>query len=309
MRATLLRLAPTSTLLAVTLHHIVVDGWSIALLVRELAEAYAALAEGRPLAAAGAADPVRRLRRLAAGLARRRRARAAARLLAASSSPARPSRSTCPPTGRGPPAPTFEAAACTRVLSPDVTRALRGLGRREGVTLFMTPARRVPTLLPRYTGQEDLVVGSPIAGRNRAETEELIGFFVNTLVLRADLAGDPTFRELLARVREATLGAYAHQDLPFERLVEELRPERDPGRNPLFQVLFELQNVASSFEAAGGGVRFALRRSLELDRGRREPDPLRLRRRRGRHLLAGRTAATSSTPRRRRGSWGTSRRC
>ena len=130
--------------------------------------------------------------------------------------------------------------------------------------MFMTTLAAFKSLLFRYTGQADLVVGSPIAGRNQPGTDELLGVFINTLVLRTDLSGDPTFRQLLARVREVTLGAYAHQDVPFERLVEELRPGRHPGRNPLFQVLFNLLNFASSFEADGGGVRFALRPSLDL---------------------------------------------
>ena len=120
---------------------------------------------------------------------------------------------------------------------------LRALSRREGVTLFATVLAAFQTLLARYTGQDDIVVGSPIAGRTRAETEELIGFFVNTLVLRTDLSGDPTFRELLRRVREVTLGTYDHPDIPFEQLVEELQPERDMSRSPIFQVLLSLQNL------------------------------------------------------------------
>jgi non-ribosomal peptide synthetase component F len=120
---------------------------------------------------------------------------------------------------------------------------LEALSQQEGVTLFMTLLAAFQTLLHRYTGQGDIVVGSPIANRNHSELEPLIGFFVNSLVLRVDLSDNPTFRELLARVREITLAAYDHQDLPFEKLVEELHPERDLSRNPLFQVVFALQNA------------------------------------------------------------------
>ena len=125
------------------------------------------------------------------------------------------------PTDRPRPAvQSFRGVRQSFELSKELTQRLKALSRKEGVTLFMTLLAAFQALLYRYTGQEDIVVGSPIANRNRTEIEELIGFFVNTLVLRTNFAGDPTFKELLARVREMALGAYAHQDLPFEKLVE-----------------------------------------------------------------------------------------
>ena len=129
------------------------------------------------------------------------------------------------------------------VLSQPVTGALRDLSRREGVTLFMTLLAAFKVLLYRYTEQHDVIVGSPIANRNRTETEELIGCFFNTLVLRTDLSGNPSFRGLLGRVREVCLAGYAHQDLPVEKLIEELQPERDLSRSSLFQVMFILHNT------------------------------------------------------------------
>jgi non-ribosomal peptide synthetase component F len=118
---------------------------------------------------------------------------------------------------------------------------LKALSRQEGVTLFMALLAVFQALLHRYTGQDDIVVGTPVAGRDRAELEGLIGFFVNTLVLRTNLSGNPSFRQLLGRVREVALGAYTHQDLPFEKLVETLHPERNMSHQPLFQVMFVLQ--------------------------------------------------------------------
>jgi non-ribosomal peptide synthetase component F len=135
---------------------------------------------------------------------------------------------------------------------PELSQSLRDFGRREGATTFMTLTAAFQALLSRYTGQDDILVGSPVAGRSRLELENLIGFFVNMVVLRSDLRSQPTFRELLKQVRESALGAYAHQDLPFEKLVEELQPERSIGRNPLFQVILAFQNAPMpALELAG----------------------------------------------------------
>jgi amino acid adenylation domain-containing protein len=147
----------------------------------------------------------------------------------------------------------------------ELTAALKALSQREGVTLFMLLLAAFTVLLARYTGQEDIVVGAPIANRNRAELEGLIGFFVNTLVMRTDLSGDPGFTGALRRVRKVCLGAYAHQDLPFEKLVEELQPERDTSRNPLFQITFQVFNLQASKEQSSdmsGGEK-----AIEVEKG------------------------------------------
>ena len=229
LRLGLIRLGEREHIALVTLHHIVSDGWSLGVLARELAALYDAFAAGTPLAPARAAAAVRRLRRLAAAVAPGRGARGAARLL---EGPAR--RRAGPgaarPTGRGRRSRASAAGrargSCPRRCWPE----LQALSRQEGATLFMTLLAAFQALLHRYTGQDDIVVGTPIAGRNRSEVEGLIGFFVNTLVLRGDLSGDPSFRELLRRVKQVALEAYAHQDVPFEQLVEALQPDRDPSR-------------------------------------------------------------------------------
>ncbi|NTJ36653.1 AMP-binding protein, partial [Agrobacterium rhizogenes] len=148
------------------------------------------------------------------------------------------------PTDRPRPAvQSFRGGTVEFTLSAERTRSLQALSRETGTTLFMVLLTAFQIVLGRWSGQQDIVVGTPIAGRTHRETENLIGFFVNMLALRTDLSGDPSFRDLLGRVREVALGAYAHQDLPFEKLVEELQPARDLSRQPIFQVLFALQNV------------------------------------------------------------------
>jgi amino acid adenylation domain-containing protein len=241
-RAVLLRLGTEEHLLVLSMHHIISDGWSREVLARELTAFYKAFATGAPAALPELpiqyADYAVWQREWLQGERLERDLRywreqlrgAPAVLELPTDYPRPPVRS-----GRG---------ARERLLLPTrLCEELRALSRREGVTLFATVLAAFQTLLARYTGQDDILVGSPIAGRTRAETEELIGFFVNTLALRTDLSGNPTFRELLRRVRVVTLGAYDHPDIPFEQLVEELQPERDISRSPIFQVLLSLQNV------------------------------------------------------------------
>jgi amino acid adenylation domain-containing protein len=168
---------------------------------------------------------------------------------------------------------TYRGARQSLTLPKAVSEGLKALSRDQGITLFMTLLAAFQTLLQRYTGQDDIVVGSPISGRNRHELEGVIGFFVNTLALHTDFAGDPTFRELLTRVREVAIGAYAHQDLPFEKLVEELHPQRSLSQSPLYQVAFALRNnpphvvtldglTTAPFEISGGTAKSDLYLSI-----------------------------------------------
>ncbi|MBW4576031.1 MAG: amino acid adenylation domain-containing protein [Aphanothece sp. CMT-3BRIN-NPC111] len=246
LRLTLLQLSETEHVLLLNLHHIVADGWSIGVLIRELGTLYTAFVSldakfpvstslpELPIQYADFAEWQRQLLQdevLETQLAYWRQQLNNLSVLNL-------------PTDRLRPAiQTFQGAKQFLQLPLSLSKMLEALSQREGVTLFITLLAAFQTLLYRYTGQEDIAVGSPIANRNRSEVEGLIGFFVNSLVLRTYLGGNPTFIELLERVKQVALGAYAHQDLPFEKLVEELHPERDLSRNPLFQVSFTLQNT------------------------------------------------------------------
>jgi amino acid adenylation domain-containing protein len=245
LRATLLRRGPEEHLLLVTLHHVVSDGWSMGVLVRELGTLYRAFAAAQP-------SPLPELPVQYADFAAWQRRWLTGEVLAGQLAYWRDRLAGAPhaldlPTDRPrPPAPSGRGATCSFRLSGELAAGLASLGRSRRATPFMTLLAAFEALLWRYTRQGDLLVGSPVAGRNRREIEGLIGFFVNTLVMRGDLAGDPGFGELVARVRQTALGAFAHQDLPFERLVEELVPERDLSRSPLFQVMFVLQNAPAA---------------------------------------------------------------
>ena len=249
LRATLLRLAPEDHLLLLTMHHIVADGWSVGVFLRELTELYEAFSRGEP-----SPLPDVRIQFADFALWERQRMQNAAlddhlaywrRQL--DGAPRALQLHTDRPR---PPVHTFRGALHRCVLPQTLTADLKELSKREGVTLFMTLLAAFQTLLYRYTGQDDLLVGSPVAGRASPEAEQLIGFLANTLALRADMRGDPTFRTFLGRVRDAALGAYAHQDVPFERLVETLAPDREPNRSPLVQVVLTLEPPLPPLPAA-----------------------------------------------------------
>jgi amino acid adenylation domain-containing protein len=249
-RTSLLRLERERHVLLLTLHHIVADGWSLEILLRELTSLYAAIAAGRPSPfpelAVQYADFAIWQRQWLTGEALSRQLDYWRRQLAGA-----PAGLDLPTDLPRPALQTFAGATCSAPLPPELAADLRAFCRAEGVTLFMLLLAGFDVLLGRYSGQEDVLVGSPVANRNREETEGLIGFFVNTLVLRTDLSAAPSFRTLLRQVRESALAAYGHQDLPFETLVEELRPERDLSRSPLFQVLLALRNAGASPGIAG----------------------------------------------------------
>ncbi|HYO14676.1 MAG TPA: amino acid adenylation domain-containing protein [Thermoanaerobaculia bacterium] len=244
LRCTLVRAGADAHVLLLTMHHIVSDAWSIDVLVRELGALYASFAAGRP-------SPLPELPIQYADFAAWQRHHLAGGLLAAELAWWRGQLAGIPPALELPtdhPRPvdrSVRGAVHDFTIDREELAGLTRLSRRHGTTLFMTVLAGFAALLQRFTDQDDVVVGTPVAGRTRTETEPLIGFFINTLALRIDLSGAPVFVDLLARVRETALSAYAHQDVPFERLVEELAPERDRSRPPIFQVVLALQNAPS----------------------------------------------------------------
>ncbi len=242
LRGVLLRLDGEDHVAALTMHHIASDGWSIGILVREVGTLYAAFAEGRP-------SPLTELPVQYADYAVWQRSWLHGEALESEISFWRRQLAGLPsllslPTDRPRPAVQSTRGATRPVRLPaELTRQAQALSRREGATLFMVLLAGFQALLARYSGQQDLAVGTPVAGRNRVEIEGLIGFFLNTLVLRGDLTDQPSFRELLGRVRETALAAHLHQDVPFERLVQDLTAERSLAYAPLFQAMLILQNA------------------------------------------------------------------
>lgn len=261
LRATLLRLAETEHVLLLSMHHIVADGWSMGVLVQEVAALYPAFVEAKPTPLAELpiqyADFAVWQRQWLQGEVLREQLDYWRQQLAG----LKPLE--LPTDHPRPPVQSFRGARRFFSIPAEISNELRALSQREGVTLYMTLLTAWQTLLHRYTSQNEIVVGTDIANRNRRELESLIGFFTNQLVLRTDFSGNPTFKELLRRVREVTLGAYAHQDLPFEKLVEVLQLERTFDRNPLFQVMFVFQNTPMrDLELPGLSMH-----TLEIDEG------------------------------------------
>ncbi|MFL5539303.1 MAG: non-ribosomal peptide synthetase, partial [Longimicrobiaceae bacterium] len=250
-RFILARLADDDHLLLVTMHHIVSDGWSFNVFAKELWALYEAFSSGRP-------SPLPEPELQYADAAVWQREQLQGEVLERELAWWRERLAGAPmalelPTDRPRPARQSTAGKQLRGRVPAPLAArLREVARQDDATLFMVLLAAFQLLLARYTGQDDVLVGTPIANRTVAEVEELIGFFANTLVLRTRLDGDPTFRELLVRVRETVLGAHEHQDIPFEKLVEELAPERDLSRPPLFQVMFIFQNASGPAERSHG---------------------------------------------------------
>jgi amino acid adenylation domain-containing protein len=271
LRVTLLELEATEKVILITMHHIISDGWSMEVLVKEIATLYAALSQDIP-------SLLKPLPIQYADFAVWQRQWLQGEVLSTQLGYWKQQLGGTLPVIQLPTdyprsrVQSFRGDTVSFTLSSKLSDKLTTIAKAEKATLFMTLLAAFKVLLYRYTGQADIVVGSPIANRNRAELEGLIGFFVNTLVLRTDLHHNPTFQEVLQRVRQVTWGAYDHQDLPFEKLVEELHPERDLSYNPLFQIKFRLENPpAEKIEIPGltlsslGQVNPSAKLDLSLD--------------------------------------------
>ncbi|HKV08300.1 MAG TPA: amino acid adenylation domain-containing protein, partial [Thermoanaerobaculia bacterium] len=252
-RTTLLRLSPEVHDLLVNAHHVVTDGWSVQILAKELVTLYEAFAAGRP-------SPLPELPAQYADFARWQRKRLSGAELERQVGYWRKRLGDDPPALDLPldrPRPalqTYRGASVSTVLPRNLSEGIRRLGLASQASLFMILLAAFEVLLSRQSGQDDVLVGTPMAGRVRSDVEGLIGFFLNTLVLRTDLSGHPTFRELLLRVRETAVGAYAHQEVPFEKLLAVLQPERDLSRTPLFQVFFNLASFPDLGVRLPGGL-------------------------------------------------------
>ncbi|MFI3156074.1 MAG: condensation domain-containing protein, partial [Methylococcaceae bacterium] len=243
LRVQLLRLGEEDHIFLLACHHIISDAWSMEVLMRELSALYGAFSLGLP-------SPLPELPIQYADYTVWQREWLQGETLEPLLNYWKTWLAGAPilelPTDKPRPAlQSFRGATQQFSLPPGLAEALKVLSQREEVTLFMTLMAAFQLLLHRYSGQDDIVIGTPVAGRSSLELENLVGYFVNILVLRADLSDNPSFRELLAQVREVVLGAYAHQDMPFEKLVEAINPQRDLSRNPLFQVMFAFQSTAN----------------------------------------------------------------
>jgi len=242
LRITLIRLAEEEHIVVLVLHHIISDGWSMGVLIKELAVLYEAFLEGResplPKLPIQYADYSVWQREWLQGDVLKEQLNFWGQQLAGA-----PALLELPTDRPRPAVQNLRGATLPILFSKSLSAAIKSLSREEGATLFMVLLAAFQILLSRYTGQKDIVVGTPIANRTRLEVKDLIGFFVNTLALRTRIKEGESFRELLGHVREVTLNAYAHQDVPFEKLVEELQPERSTSHQPLFQVMFVMQNA------------------------------------------------------------------
>ncbi|HEX8391099.1 MAG TPA: amino acid adenylation domain-containing protein [Longimicrobium sp.] len=251
MRMEIARVGPRDHLLMLSMHHIISDGWSSGVIGKELTALYEAFVAGKP-------DPLPPLAIQYADFAAWQREHLRGETLQRQLDFWRGALAGAPPALElpadrvRPAAPNHVGDSLTRSVPATVANRLREVARGEGATVFPVLLACWRLVLARHAGQDDVVIGTPVANRTRREIEPLVGFFVNTLALRTDLSGDPTFRHLLAREREAVLAAFSHQDLPFERIVEELKLPRDPSRNPVFQAMLTLQNAGTEKMRMGG---------------------------------------------------------